>query len=116
MSYGLPFAALQAASGSAGKTVKVTANNTPTSVSGSLVLTATLQANNIRVYNAGTALIYARLSGEAPPTATAADIPIAAGAAIVVQNPVQQGTVGLAVLSSTTTICDVYFTPGEGGT
>jgi hypothetical protein len=115
MSYGLPFAALQA-SATLGKTVKVTANATPTSVPGSLALTAILQANNIRVYNAGTVLIYARLSVETTPSATAADIPVAAGAAVIVQNPVQQGTVGLAVLSSTTTACDVYFTPGEGGT
>ncbi len=115
MSYGLPFAALQA-SATAGATVKVTANNTPTSVPGSLVLTTVRQANNIRVYNAGTVLIYARLSNETTPVATAADIPVAAGVALIVQNPVQQGTVGLAVLSSTTTTCDVYFTPGEGGT
>jgi len=115
MSYGLPFAALQA-SATAGATVKVTGNATPTSVPGTLVLTATKQANNIRVYNAGTVLAYVRLSGEATPAATAADIPVAAGTAVIVENPVQQGTVGLAVLSSATTAADVYFTPGEGGT
>ena len=69
MAIGLPFTPLQA-SATAGKTVKVTGNATPTSVSGSLVLTSTLQANNIRIYNAGTVLAFVRLSGEATPTAT----------------------------------------------
>lgn len=111
---GLPFAPLLA-SATVGATVKVVANNTPTSVAGTLVNTATRQASSVRVYNAGTVLVFVRVSGEAAPTATAADIPLGAGQSIIVQNPVAAGTAGLAVLSSTTTACDVYFTPGEGG-
>jgi len=98
-----------------GTTVKVTANSTPTSVSGSLDCTAK-PANNILVVNTGTVLVFVRMSGEATPAATAADIPLAAGAARVFMNPVTNGKAGLAVLSSTTTACDVYFTPCEGGT
>ena len=111
---GFPFAPLQA-SATVGATVKVTANDTPTSVSGSLVNTAARQANTIRVCNAGTVLVFVRVSAESVPTATASDIPIPAGESLLIQNPVGAGTAGLAALSSTTTACDVYFTPGEGG-
>lgn len=112
---GVPFTPLQASS-TAGKSVKVTGNATPSSVAGTLTLTPQLQANNILVTNAGSVLVFVRVSAEATPTATNADIPLAAGQSRIIQNPVQQGTVGLAVLSSTTTAADVYFTPGEGGT
>jgi hypothetical protein len=37
------------------------------------------------------------------------------GTSIIVQNPVTNGTSGIAVLSSGTTNVDVFFTPGEGG-
>jgi hypothetical protein len=116
MAIGLPFTPLQAANGTAGLTVKVTANATPTSVSGSLALTSVLNANNIRVYNSGTKLVFVRVSAEATPSAAATDIPLGPGEVRIVQSPVSNGTVGLAALSSTTTACDVYFTPGEGGT
>lgn len=115
MAIGLPFSPAQTAAGTAGRTVKVTANNTPTSVAGSLVCSAALRASTIRIHNIGTVLAFARVTGEAIPVATAADIPIAAGTSIVIANPVAEGTAGLAAISSTTTSCDVYFTPGESG-
>jgi hypothetical protein len=100
----------------AGKTVKVTANNTPTSVAGTVDSTG-LEGAVLRIYNAGTVLVFVRSSSEAQASiaATAADIPLAAGASILIQNPQPAGKTGVAVLSSTTTSCDVYFTPGVGG-
>lgn len=110
-----PFSPLQA-SATAGASVKVTANNTPTSVAGTLTNTSGKNANNIRISNFGTVGVFARVSAEATPTATNADIPIPAASSVVVQNPVPAGACGLAVLSSTATACDVFFCPGEGGT
>ena len=97
-----------------GKTVKVIANNTPSSVSGTLDTTGLL-AETLLVTNNGTVIVFARMSAELPPTATAADVPIPAGSGRVFANPNPGGKVGLAVISSTTTSCDVYFTPGAGG-
>lgn len=124
MTTSLPFTPLQA-SATAGKTVKLTTNGS-TSVPGSLVCTPTQRANNIRIYNGGTnaaggdpgtgVMAYVRLSGETTPVATAADIPLGPNQSIIVQNPVAEGTAGLAVLSSGTTNVDIFFTPGEGGT
>lgn len=115
MAIGLPFSPIQAST-TTGAGVKVTANATPTSVAGTLTSTAVKTANNIVIANFGTVGIFARVSAEATPTATLADIPVPAGMAVVVQNPVPAGACGLAVLSSTTTACDVFFCPGEGGT
>lgn len=109
-----PFAASQGST--QGNTVKITADATPASVAGSLNC-ANILATSILVTNAGTVLVFVRMSPEATPTATNKDIPLPAGASRVLENPVQNfGTVGLAVLSSTTTACDVYFTPGTGAT
>lgn len=111
---GLPFSPSTGAT--LGKTVKVTANATPTSVAGSLNC-AVLNANTIRVFNNGTVPVFARVSKElqASIAATAADVPVGAGRSVLLANPNPQGLSGLAVLSSTTTACDVFFTPGEGG-
>lgn len=96
-----------------GNTVKVTANNTPTSVAGTIAKTAT--GNTIRVFNNGTIPIYVRISIEATPTATNADVLMAAGAVETFASPGGSGAaVGLAVLSTTVTSGDVYFTPGYG--
>lgn len=104
----------QACSGTTtGKTVKVTANATPSSVSGSLDCT-NLVANSVLVTNAGSVLVFVRMSNEATPTATAADIPMLGNSSRMFTNPVPFGTLGLAVISSTTTAADVYFTPGAG--
>lgn len=115
MAFGQPFSPLQA-SATVGASVKVTGNATPTSVPGSLSLSNSRPANVIRIFNAGTVLVFVRVSAEATPVATNADIPLGAGGSITIQNPVTNGVAGLAVLSSTTTAADVYFTPGEGGT
>src|SRR5258706_289229 len=112
MATNLPFSPTSGAT--VGKTVKVTGNATPTSVSGSVDCTAA-PANNIMVTNNGTVIGFVRMSGEASPTATAADIPIPAGQSRIFANPVPNGKTGVAVLSSTTTAIDVYFTPGDGG-
>lgn len=97
-----------------GKTVKVTANNTPTSVPGSIDCSAA-PAPHLLVNNNGTVLVFVRMSPEATPVATAADVPLRAGESRVFTNPKPFGVTGLAVLSSTTTTCDVYFSPGDGG-
>lgn len=115
MSIGLPFSPVQAST-TAGAGVKVTANNTPTSVAGTLTGTSVKPMDNIVIANFGTVGIFARVSAETTPTATLADIPIPSGMAVVVQNPVPTGACGLAVLSSTTTAVDVFFCPGIGGT
>lgn len=110
----IPFSPLQASS-TAGAAVKVTANNTPTSVAGTLTNTAAKPAYMLRVANFGTVGVFVRVSAEVTPTATNADIPVPAAGVVMVQNPVPAGACGLAVLSSTTTACDVLFCPGEGG-
>lgn len=112
MSTNLPFSPTTGPT--AGRTVAVVANATPTSVPGSLNCT-TFNANNVLVTNSGTVLVFVRMSGEATPVATAADIPLAPGASKILSNAVPNGVSGLAVLSSTTTAATVYFTPGEGG-
>ena len=112
MSTNLPFSPITGAT--AGKTVKVTGNATPTSVAGTVDCTSN-PANNIRVYNDGTVLVFVRATAEATPAATNADIPLATKASIVIANPVANGKTGVAVLSSTASSNDVYFTPGEGG-
>lgn len=109
----LPFSPLNVSN--AGLGVKVTANSSPTSVPGSLVLTAQTPANIIRVFNNGTVLVFVRMSAEATPVATAKDVQLGPAQTIMMQNPVPSGTAGLAVLSSAATACDVYFSPGEGG-
>lgn len=108
----LPFSRVSGAT--AGNTVAVVANATPTSVAGSLDST-TFPANNVLVTNSGTVLVFVRMSNEATPVATAADIPLPGGTSRVLANTVPTGKTGLAVLSSTTTSATVYFTPGEGG-
>lgn len=124
MSFGLPFAPLQA-SITVGKTVKLTTNGA-TSVPGTLDCTGSW-ANNILVTNGGTnaaggdpgtgVVVFVRMSPElqASIAATAADVPILPGQSRVFQNPVANGKAGLAVVSSGTTNVDVFFTPGEGG-
>lgn len=106
---GLPFSPTTAAT--AGKTIKVTGNNNPTSVAGTLTTTAAV----IRVFNSGAATVFVRISAEATPTAAATDVPVGPGRSITMQNPAIAGAAGLAVLSSTATTNDVFFTPGEGG-
>lgn len=122
MTIGFPFTPSQASS-TAGRTTKLTTNGT-TSVPGSIDCT-TINATNIRIYNGGTnaaggdpgtgVVAFVRLSGEATPQATSADIPLGPGQAIVVPNPTPNAKLGIAVVSSGTTNVDIFFTPGEGG-
>lgn len=107
------------ASSTAGAGVKVTANNSPSSVAGSLTLTAPIEANAILITNTGTlgagtgCVVFARVSAEATPTATGADVPVGVGQSVLIQSPIPNGRIGLAVLSSAATANDVYFTPVE---
>lgn len=109
MSFPLPFSPCSSAT--VGKTVKITGSNAPASVSGTLLGTGT----SVLVVNAGSVLAFVRISAQATPVATAADIPVLPGAVLIVGNPVSDLTApNAAVLSSTTTACDVYFTLGAG--
>lgn len=98
---------LQNFSPTQGGTVKISANATPSSVDG--VLSAAI-GDAVRVDNAGTVLVFVRL-GIGAQTATNADTPILAGASEVFD---KGGATHAAVLSSTTTAADVYFTNGTG--
>lgn len=100
----------------AGKTVKVTTAATVASVNGTLTCT-NLLASAILVTNASTTLAFVRVSTEATPVATAADVPVLGGTSRVFANPlgIPSGNVGLAVLNGTAAAVDVYFTPGIGG-
>ena len=112
MSLPIPFSPCSTAT--AGQTVKVAANATPTSVAGSIAAAVSQNAASIAVTNTGSVLVFVRLSAEAAPTATAADVPMLPGSKEVFSNPNPEGIIGLAALSSTTTAADVYFTPGQG--
>lgn len=100
----------------AGKTVAVVANSSPTSVSGTLDCTA-YWAPTVLVTNSGTVTVFVRMSGEpaASITATSADVPLVGGASHVFANPFANGKTGLAVLSSAATAATIYFTPGIMG-
>ncbi len=113
MSIGLPVSPIQA-SGTAGATVTISTGADTTSVPGTVVNT-THSASNIRVTNANTVLVFVRVTGEAVPVATTADVPLAAGASIVLQNPTPYGTTGIAAVNVSGTAGKVYFMPCEGG-
>jgi hypothetical protein len=110
------------ASSTAGATVKVTTVSAA-NVRSSITITAPIEANAIMVTNGGTGaaagdpgtgtLVFVRVSAEALPTATAADVPLLPGQTVTVQNPVPSGVVGIAVKASGTTVNDIYFTPIE---
>ena len=103
-----------------GNTVKVVADATPASVSGSLTST-NKYAPSILVTNAGTTsggtgtIVFVRVSSQATPTAAATDTPVLLNKSIVIANPVPNGVCGIAVKSISATANDVYFTPGQGG-
>lgn len=110
---GAPFSP-SVASATTGATVKVTANNTPTSVSGTISAAISASCNAIWVVNAGSVVVFVRISAEATPTATAADFPLPSGTGRTLMNPNIGGAIGLAVLSSTASTNDIYFAPGSG--
>jgi len=104
MSFPLPFSPAN------GKTTKITANATPTSVAGDLAVVA--GPTRISVLNNGTVPVFVHLSPTTAPTATTGDFPMKAGERLTLDG---NGITAAAVLSSTTTACDVYFSWGEGG-
>lgn len=114
------FVPVTGASAKVGATVTLTTVSAA-NVAGTITITGPKEANGIVVTNAGTSgkgtgtLVFARISGEAVPVATVADVPVPPGQMVVVQNPVPIGTVGIAVKSTgaTATINTVYFTPVE---
>lgn len=110
MSMPLPFC--PASTATLGKTVKVASGTGQASVPSTIPAASSAQA--IVVTNAGAVLTFVRISAEAVPVCTAADYPMLPGSQIVLSNPATGAIVGIAVLSSTATSSDIYFTPGEG--
>lgn len=114
------FATLTGASAKVGATVTLTTVSAA-SVNSTITITGPKEANGMLVTNVTSAsgkgtgtLIFARVSGEAAPTATAADVPIPSGQTVVIQNPVPVGTVGIAAAAAVTgTPAKIYFTPVE---
>jgi hypothetical protein len=122
MAFGLPFT--PTSQPTVGNTVKLTTNGA-TSVAGTIDCRSQ-PANTVLVTNGGTpaaggdpgtgVVVFVRMSAEATPVATSADVPVLPGTSRIFANPVVNGISGIAVVSSGTTNCDVYFTPCEGGT
>lgn len=100
---------------SVGKTIAITTGATIAS-SNTVLACQNVLATSILVTNSGTVAAFVRLSGEAAPAATTADVPFLAGASKVLANPVPNGNLGLAVIPISATAVTVYFTPGTGGT
>ncbi len=113
MATGLPLAPIQANT-TTGAAVTLTTGADTTSVA-STISSATHWANNIRVTNGNTVLVFVRVSIEAAPTAAATDIPLAAGASIMLQNPAPNGVAGIAAVNVSGTAGKIYFMPCEGG-
>lgn len=113
-----PFSPLQA-SATAGAGIKLTTVSA-SNVTGSITINSPQEANSLLITNGGASgagtgqLVFVRVSAEATPTATSADIPVAPGRSVIVQNPVQpNGTIGVAVKASASGSNDVYITPIE---
>lgn len=113
MAIGLPLTPTTGAT--VGNTVTISTGANTTSVAGTITNT-TQSANNIRVTNGNSVLVFVRVSTEAAPTATAADVPLAAGASIILMNPATSGVTGIAAVNASGTAGKVYFMPCEGGT
>jgi len=101
------------AGASVGSTIKVTTGATVASVNTVLAFTNVL-ATDILVTNAGTVTAFVRLSPQASPVATTADVPVLAGTSRIFANPAPSGNCGAAVIPVSGTAVDVYFTPGVG--
>ena len=102
-------------SATAGKTVTLltAASNTSTSV----VVSITAQTPSVLLTNFGPNFAWVRMSGEASPSATSADIPMLGNTSRLFANPVGLGNLGVAVIVSVTTSPNIlYITPGQGGT
>lgn len=109
------FEAFEANSGAAaGKTITIQTSAAGSSIAGVLDSTNTY-APHVLIANAGASWVWCRISGEATPTATQADIPLAPNTVRLFTNPVPNGKCGIAVVISVSTSQFVYFTPGQGG-
>jgi hypothetical protein len=97
----------------AGKTVNV-ATGTGTN-SASVVVSITVPSPFVLLANLGATNVFVRLSSEASPTATQADIPLVANSVHLYANPVIQGNLGVAVVGVTVSNTMVYVCPGQGG-
>lgn len=117
-----PIIAPLQANATTGASIKVT-SVTASNVRSSITINAPEEANAILVTNAGTnaaggdpgtgTTVFVRISAEAAPTATSADVPVLPGSSVIVANPVPQGVVGIAIKGSGTTANDLFFTPVE---
>ena len=93
-----------------GSTTKITANATPTSVAANLATAGA--ATKLRVCNNGTVAVFIHPSVTASPTATTSDMPLLSASCLVIDGNLMTAA---AVLSSTTTAVDTYWTWGAGG-
>jgi len=112
MATSLPFTPTTGAT--TGKTVTISTGADTNSVASTITNTGA-PANNILVTNGNSVLVFVRITTEAAPTATTADVPLPAGASRVFMNPATNGVTGIAAVNVSGTAGKVYFTPGEGG-
>src|SRR5258706_9145210 len=96
-----------------GKTISIAPAAANTSGPGTLDSTNTY-APHVLVTNPNAFTVFVRMSPEATPVATAADVPIAATSVRLFANAEPNSKLGIAVLASVTTAV-VYFVPGQGG-
>ena len=110
------FGPFQAASGATvGKTVSLPTGATNTSVATTVNSTGGFNPCML-ITNQGPNLAWVRMSTEASPTATAADIPMLGNTVRLFANPNPNGVTGVAVIVSVTTSANtLWFTPGQGG-
>ena len=98
----------------AGKTITIQTSAAGSSIAGVLD-TTNIPAPHVLISNAGANWVWCRMSAEATPTASQADIPLAPNSVRLFTNPVSGGKTGIAVVISVSTSQFVYFTPGNGG-
>jgi hypothetical protein len=114
-----PFTPVQAST--TGKTVIVLATSSA-STNGTVVSGINAIAENLLVTNPNPGVtLFVRMSTEASPTATNADVPIPPNTSHLFGNPSPTGTTGVAVIvaslsqGSNGQQCYAYFTPGNMG-
>lgn len=92
--------------------------NTPSGAVGasaSVVVSVTAFSPVVLLANLGATNVFVRLSPEAAPSATQADIPLVGNSVKLYANPVPQGNLGVAVIGVTVSNTMIYVTPGQGG-
>ena len=88
-----------------------------TSTSGNVAFGAGLPQGEfqVRIYNAGTDLVYVRFGSDSTAVATSADLPVPSGAVEVISLAnVDRSQVRYAAAICASTTATVYFTPGHG--